>query len=285
MILSTNRVIVTALAVTMLSSAGPPEVLLRLDDVGMNHSVNAAIERVANTGMPFSVSLMAVGPKFDEAVAILKKHPRVAVGVHLALNSEWRGYRWGPLLGAAVPTLVDSSGYFHSSVDGFLASKYDLTEVEREITAQLDRVIASGLKVSYVDAHMGTLQSTPQLRAVHERVANKFGLRISRTFGESYFTLWPVAPDAKKPALLSRLRAARPDSVNLIVLHVAERTAEMDSLFDLNAPAQNGTGAGVGAHRRAELDALLSRELAESINSRAIQLITYEQLAARYRGR
>src|SRR3954470_24912846 len=124
--------LVAALAVMIGWASGPPEVLLRLDDVGMNHSVNEAIERVAATGMPFSVSLMAVGPKFDEAVAMLKRHPQIAVGVHLALNSEWRGYRWGPVLGkASVPSLVDADGYFLPSVDGFLSSKYDLAEVER----------------------------------------------------------------------------------------------------------------------------------------------------------
>src|SRR3954467_3798454 len=179
-----------ALAVMIGWTSGPPEVLLRLDDVGMNHSVNEAIERVAATGMPFSVSLMAVGPRFDEAVAMLKKHPDIAVGVHLALNSEWRGYRWGPVLGKSkVPTLVDTAGYFLPSTDAFLASRYDLAEVEREMTAQLERVLASGVKVSYVDAHMGTLQATRQLREIQERVAAKHGLGISRHFGESYFTL------------------------------------------------------------------------------------------------
>ena len=281
-----TRLAVVALTLTLAASVEPPEVILRLDDVGMNHSVNTAIERVAQTGMPFSVSVMAVGPKFDEAVAMLKKYPRVAVGVHLALNAEWRGYRWGPVLGkSAVPSLVDSAGYFLPSVDAFLASKYDLTEVEREMTAQVQRAIDSGLRISYVDAHMGTLQSTPELREIQERVARRFGLGISRRFGESYFTLWDTPGDAKKSTLLSRLAAAKRDTVNLVVLHVAERTPEMEALFDMNAPAQNSAEAGVAAHRRAELDAVLSSELAELVRSRAIQLITYEQLAARYRGR
>ena len=281
-----TRLAVVALTLTLAASVEPPEVILRLDDVGMNHSVNTAIERVAQTGMPFSVSVMAVGPKFDEAVAMLKKYPRVAVGVHLALNAEWRGYRWGPVLGkSAVPSLVDSAGYFLPSVDAFLASKYDLTEVEREMTAQVQRAIDSGLRISYVDAHMGTLQSTPELREIQERVARRFGLGISRRFGESYFTLWDTPADAKKSTLLSRLAAAKRDTVNLFVLHVAERTPEMEALFDMNAPAQNSAEAGVAAHRRAELDAVLSSELAELVRSRAIQLITYEQLAARYRGR
>ena len=39
-----------------------PEVLLRLDDVGMNHSVNTAIAKVAATGLPFSVSVLFACP-------------------------------------------------------------------------------------------------------------------------------------------------------------------------------------------------------------------------------
>ena len=57
-----------ALAMPSRSAAqggGPPEVLLRLDDVGMNHSVNTAIERVARTGMPFSVSVMFACPWYQ----------------------------------------------------------------------------------------------------------------------------------------------------------------------------------------------------------------------------
>ncbi|MDP1861509.1 MAG: ChbG/HpnK family deacetylase [Gemmatimonadaceae bacterium] len=172
---------------------GTPEVLLRLDDVGMNHSVNVAIEKVAATGMPFSVSLLFACPWYQEAVEILKKHPQVTVGVHLALNSEWRNYRWGPVLGkGGVPSLVDSVGYFLPSSEAFLASKYDLDEVERELSAQLERALASGLRFTYVDAHMGMAEATPQLREVEERVATKYGPAISTYFAESYFTLWGV---------------------------------------------------------------------------------------------
>ena len=102
-------------------AAAAPEVLLRLDDIGMNHSVNLAIEQVAKTGMPISASVMFACPWYQEAVEILKKYPNVTVGVHLALNSEWRNYRWGPVLGkAGAPSLVDANGYFHPSVPAFL---------------------------------------------------------------------------------------------------------------------------------------------------------------------
>lgn len=262
----------------------PPEVLLRLDDIGMNQSVNDAAARVAATGMPISVSVIFAAPRWREAVEMLRKHPDLAVGVHLALNSEWRGYRWGPVLDKAiVPSLVDRDGFFPPSRDAFLASRYDLHEVEREITAQVERALASGLTITYVDAHMAMLEATPELRAILERVALKHDLAISRRLGESYFTLWNVPVDTKKSALLAKLQSPKRDTVNLVVIHAAERTAEMDALIDMNAPAQNALGAGVAAHRKAELDALLSPEMAQLVRSGAITLITYRDLAARRR--
>jgi hypothetical protein len=258
------------------------EVLLRLDDVGMNHAVNLAVAKVAATGVPFSVSVLFACPWYQEAVEILRRHPHVAVGVHLALNSEWRNYRWGPVLGkGGVPSLADSVGYFLPSRGGFLASRYDLGEVERELSAQVERALASGLRITYVDAHMGTALATPQLRAVTERVARKYGLGVSTSLGESYFTLWGVPVAEKKAALLARLAAPPGDSVSLVEVHVAERTPEMEVIFDMNAPAQNAPGAGVADHRAAELAAMLSPELAELARSGRVRFVNYAQLLAR----
>ena len=262
--------------------ADAPEVLFRLDDIGMNHSVNMALEEVAKSGMPFSATVLFVCPWYQEAVEILKKYPNVTVGVHLALNSEWRGYRWGPVLGkGGVPSLVDSAGYFLPSTRAFLTSKYDLGEVERELSAQVERALQSGLKITFIDAHMGMAWATPQLRDVMERVAKKYGLGISTYFGESYYTIWGVAPTLKKSNLLEHLAKAPRDSVNLIEVHVAERTPEMEAIYDMNAEGQNAPDAGVVAHRNAELHTLLSPELAELVRSGKVRLVTYQQLVAR----
>ena len=281
----TTFIVATAIAAPSLlraQRADVPEVLFRLDDIGMNHSVNLALEQVAKTGMPISATVLFVCPWYQEAVEILRKYPHVTVGVHLALNSEWRDYRWGPVLGmGGVPSLVDSVGYFLPSTRAFLASKYDLGEVERELSAQVERALRSGLKISFVDAHMGMAWATPQLREVTERVAKKYGLGISTYFGESYYTIWGVAPGSKKSALLEHRAKAPRDSVNLIEVHVAERTPEMEAIFDMNASAQNAPEAGVVAHRHAELQTMLSPELAELVRSGKIHLVTYRQLVER----
>ena len=251
----------------------------------MNHSVNMAIEKVAATGLPVSAGVLFVCPWYQEAVEILRKNPQITVGVHLALNSEWRGYRWGPVLGkAGVPSLVDSVGYLRPSVEDFLASKYDLAEVERELSAQMDRAIASGLKIAYVDTHMGTARSTPQLTEVLERVARKYNVGISTYFNESSHEIWGVKPAEKKSQFLSLVAASKRDQPNLQVLHVAERTPEMEAIFDQNAAEQNVPGAQVVDHRKAELETVLSPEFAAMVKSGKIRLMNYSQLIAKMGG-
>jgi hypothetical protein len=55
----------------------------------------------------------------------------------------------------------------------------------------------------------------------------------------------------------------------------------MEVIFDMNAPAQNAPEAGVVAHRKAELETMLSPELAELVRSGKIRLVTYQQIVTR----
>jgi chitin disaccharide deacetylase len=257
------------------------QMMLRLDDVGMNHAVNLAIKRVAETGIPFSVSVLFACPWYQEAVTILKQHPQISVGVHLALNSEWRDYRWGPVLGAtAVPTLVDSNGYFVHANTTFRAMKYDLGEVERELTAQVERAMRSGLRIDYVDHHMGTAASTPELRAVVERIAAKYNLGISGYFGEGFYDLFAVPATQKTDSLTRKMRSLEASRPTVAVIHVAEDTPDMRALFDMNYAPMN-TAAGeplTWTHRKAELEMLTSPEFARALRETGTRLITYNDV-------
>ena len=156
------------------------ELLLRIDDIGMNHATNMAIEQLAKTGMPFSVSVMFACPWYQETVDILKKYPNADVGVHLTLTAEWKYYRWGPVTGrSAVPSLVDSLGYFFPTGQDLQKNHFKLAEIEKELTAQIERALHSGIRISYIDPHMGIALSTPELRALTEILARKYKLGIS----------------------------------------------------------------------------------------------------------
>src|SRR2546430_16852807 len=88
------------------ASAAAESLIIRTDDIGMSHSVNMAMERLLGTGLPVSGSGLFVCPWDQEAVEVLKQHPPVAVGGHLALESEWQNYRLGAVAGrGGVPSL------------------------------------------------------------------------------------------------------------------------------------------------------------------------------------
>jgi predicted glycoside hydrolase/deacetylase ChbG (UPF0249 family) len=263
-----------------------PKLMLRLDDIGMNHSVNMAMKKMADTKMPFSASVQFACPWYQEAVEILKKNPQVSVGVHLTLTSEWKNYRWGSVTGReAVPSLVDKDGYFHQSTRAFAKSGYKIEEVEKELSAQIERALASGLKISYIDPHMGIALSTPALRALTEKLARKYKLGMSTLseqvyFGETYKEMWGEPVVTKKPAFLAyvtnKLSKNRP---NLVVIHVALQDPEMNALFDMNSSMMN-TKAGkplTALHRQTELNMLLSPEF-KALVGRKFELTNYTEL-------
>jgi predicted glycoside hydrolase/deacetylase ChbG (UPF0249 family) len=262
-------------------TAEVPELLLRIDDIGMNHSVNLALQQIAEAGLPFSTSVMFACPWYQEAVDILKKYPAVSVGVHLTLNSEWKYYRWGPVLGqTAVSSLVDKEGYFLPSSSEFLKSNYKLEEVEKELAAQIERALRTGLKIDYVDYHMTTAVSTPELRAVVEKLAKKYNLGISRYFGEQYKTMFDTPIETKKADFLKHVNNLPTAQTNLVVLHVAQSHPEMNVLQDMNNKIMSYNQQGeslVSQHRQTELNMVTTPEF-KNLVGKKFKLVTYRDI-------
>ena len=88
--------------------------IVNADDFGMCHTQNVGTFRAIREGLVRSCSLMAPAPWGLHGAQLLRENPDVPFGVHLTLVSEFRTYRWGPLLPSGeVGSLVDESGYFH----------------------------------------------------------------------------------------------------------------------------------------------------------------------------
>jgi predicted glycoside hydrolase/deacetylase ChbG (UPF0249 family) len=250
--------------------------LIRCDDIGMCHSVNLAAKQLIAAGVPFSASVMFACPWYLEAVEILKTYPHVSVGVHLTLNSEWKNYKWGPILGKEiVPSLVDSNGHFFASEEQFQKSNFKIEEIERELRAQIERALHSGLHIDYLDHHMGTAASTSELRSLVEKLDREYKLGISRYFDEAYQTLWEVPPENKLSRLLEIVSQLQTDNVNLLVIHLGQENSEMKALIDLNYPEDPFR---VSQHRQSELDALCSDAFEKALDQHHVKLVTYREI-------
>jgi len=250
-------------------------ILLRLDDMGMCHSLNLAIAEVIESGLPISTSVMFACPWYQEAVDILKKHPETGVGIHLTLNAEWKNYRWGPVVGReAVPSLVDSNGYFFPSRSKLFANNPKMEEIEKELRAQIERAVNSGIRIDYIDYHMGAAVQTPELRELVKSLANEYGLGMSGYFGESYSNVtYHAGLGDKTDSLLAVVSRLKP-GLNLQVVHVGLDTPEMQALLDMNEFGLKQ----MSVHRYQELQSIMDPAFRRLLEEKDIVPITYRQL-------
>jgi predicted glycoside hydrolase/deacetylase ChbG (UPF0249 family) len=257
--------------------AEPVYLLIRSDDAGMSHAVNQATRRLIESGLPVSVSIMFPTPWWQEIVEILRDHPQVSVGIHTTLNSEWRNYRWGPIIGrTAAPSLVDDDGYFFHSARELYENGPDPAEVEAELRAQIDRAIATGLRIDYIDFHMGTVSSHPELMPIARRLADEYDLVISGANGEAFWSPQYVAEPAAKPDSLRAMVAGLAPGLNVVITHPGLDTPELAALEDMNV---SNPLASMAMHRQGELDALLSDAFRSAVEQRRVRLITYRRLS------
>lgn len=258
-----------------------PKVLLRADDFGMSHAVNLALKDMVETGIPFNASVMMVTPWVQEAAEILKDAPHVSIGLHLTLTSEFEQLKWGPISGKeSVPSLVDERGFFRTSVKDFLLSNYDLKEVKTELRAQIERAMAMGMQVDYLDHHMGIARSTPEIAAVVEELAKEYNLVICRYFDEYVAAdIWGTPVENKGSAVFEALQNLNESKYNLFVFHTAHDNDEIGQLEDLNTDLMSDPQTGkpiLGRHRNAELNVFLSSEFKNALAGKKI--MTYSNL-------
>ncbi len=258
---------------------GEIRLIVRGDDMASCHAANVASIKCYKGGIVRTVEVMAPCPWFNEAVKMLKENPGLDVGIHLVLTSEWEFYKWGPLTPA--PSLVDKQGKFFPATrqrrdfppnTGFLEARPKLKEVETELRAQIELAMEKISNVSHLTCHMGTAYSTPELRALVNKLSQEYKLPLSAPGAKRAggFGGTRTTPEEKEAALVKILENLQP-GLWLFVDHPGEDTPE------LRATGHIGY-RHVAADRDGVTKAFTSERVKRVIEKRGIRLISYADL-------
>src|SRR5438067_5962639 len=140
--------------------------IVTADDVGLDRGMTEGAIRAHRDGIVTACSIVANGRAFDDAAARLRDVPSLEVGVHLALVEER-----ALTTGAPMPR-----NYLR-----FLLARR--TDVEPELRAQIEKVLAGGLRVTHLNGHQH-LHMLPRVRRVVARLAQEYGIGYVRVVND-----------------------------------------------------------------------------------------------------
>ena len=277
------------------------QLIVTADDVGLHPGMNAGAIEAHERGIVTACSIVANGEAFEDAVRRLKDHPRLDVGLHLTLVEE-RPVE--PL--SRVASLVDADGKFFRNFKRFVLryglGRIRVSEVERELAAQIEKALAVGLKVTHLNGHqhlhvlpavfestlrLAELYSIPYVRTPAEgltvehvsmfrqtsmRMLNRFGMNARRmareagVFTNSRTIGIAQAGHLDRRALLSLID--RLEGVTELVTHPGIGSAEIARMYNW------------GYNWDTETLALCDPAVREAIRARRIDLVGVRQAVA-----
>lgn len=268
---------------------GTKGLIINGDDFGMNHATNVGTMAAMKAGGLTSATIMVPCPWFPMVVDFAKENPQANLGLHLTLTSEWKRYKWGPVIGrTAVPSIVDELGYFYPDIVRVYASA-TMEDVEKEVRAQIDRALAAGIDVTHIDSHMGTLQYNPKYHELYIKIAADYKLPC-RIAGEDLMKprdamylidiaaelgvlhpdwLYIDGPDKVEETeafWLKRFKEIKPGAVTELYIHAGQLTPEMQ-----------GT-TGTWRQRTADSDFFSEPSTLEALKAEGIELLSYREL-------
>ncbi len=131
-----------------------------------------------DAGIVTACSVVANGRAFAHVVDLLRDRPRLDVGVHLTLVGE------RPLSPPErVRSLVDRDGTFLRDFRAFtrryLLGGIAAAEIEEELRRQIERLLASDLRVVHANSHQH-LHVLPRIFEIILRLAEEYGIRFVR---------------------------------------------------------------------------------------------------------
>lgn len=245
--------------------------IVNADDLGRTRGINAGVARAHAEGIVTSATLMVAYPAAREVAALSAAHPRLGIGLHVALTGG------PPLLPPArLRSLVDAGGRLPARPEGLAGA--DPAEIAAEARAQLERFRELlGRLPTHLDSHhhshrlpavLDALTALARehglpVRAASAGVAERLrqeGLRTTRTFVEDFFGEQATLPT------LERVLARLPPGTSELMCHPAVVDDELRA------------SSGYAAPRDQELAVLASPAALAAVRAAGVELAHFGEL-------
>ncbi len=155
----------------------PRRLIVNADGFGFTHGINAGILESIEQGIVTSVSCNANFPAIEAIPELVRRFPKISVGVHFNLQVG------RPVCSpSAIPSLVTPAGEFHRHdfVRRLLRGAVRRDEMEQELSAQAQRIIQLGATITHWDGHQNK-HLFPRYFPAACRVAQRIGIERMRT--------------------------------------------------------------------------------------------------------
>jgi len=269
---------------------GGKALIVNADDFGFTRDVNDGIVEAHRNGILTATTLMANGVAFDHAVELAHRNPSLDIGCHLVL------------VGGA--SMLHPNRPYPATVKHLLGAlaRREL-DIEKELDAQVRRIVDAGLKPSHLDTHKHTHLLPPVLRAVC-RLAERYGIPwVRRPFD---YPMQAGSVPLQRKVLTSTLGFMRPWFHRVLGEHGCRttnhfagfrvtgflRTGELVELLEQlpDGSTEFMTHPGfctaelmqsrtrLKESRKCELDALCAAETRSAIERLGIRLTSYQNL-------
>ena len=278
------RIVVVVLCFMVLgqsiSQAEPPRLIVRGDDMGFSHSGNLALMECYQQGIETTIEVIVPSPWFPEAVKMLAANPRVDVGVHLALTSEWDNVKWRPLSNAL--SLRDSDGYFFPMIHAnknypdraLKEHAWRIEDIEQEFRAQIKLAKQHIPQISHLSGHMGCDHFDDRVKQLTKRLAKEFDIDIDLESLDVKRLKWDgprETAEEKVESFIKMLADLEDGQTYLFVEHPGLDTPELRAIHHVGYE-------NVASDRQGVTDLWTDQRVKRHIKNLGIKLIAYRDL-------
>lgn len=240
--------------------------IVNADDYNLTEDVSRGIIEASRNGIVTSTTVMVNIPGFDKTLNLLL-NSSVSAGIHFNLT-------FGEPVCNDVPGLVNKEGRFNRR---FEIEPEHISQVVREIDAQYNRFLASGIKPSHFDSHHH-VHTKPELKKIffdfaceknlpmrsraglHKDETSEQNIKTPDYFYENFYG--DRATVSTMEYILKHLK----DGVSEIMCHPGYKSKSLEEISSYTC------------NREKELSVLTDTEILKLVDYLDIKLINYEHL-------